>query len=151
LLMLADADGDLASLEISNTRAQARRPEPGQDLLFHSNAFSLPEMKEVEIPRETVFSDRAPVSMRGKRLHESAETRDCRLAALVGERETFTAEDLRRLMSDHGPAGVPDSQTVCVHGNYWFTTASLQYFPKSRRINAAYSTACEARYETFAL
>ena len=151
LLMLADADGDIASLELSNTRVQARRPEPGQDLLFHSNAFGLPEMKEVEIPRDAVFSNRAPVSMRGRRLHESAETRDARLAALVKERETFTAEELARLMSDHGPTGAPDSQTVCVHGSYWFTTASMQYFPKSRRMNVAYSTACQARYETFEL
>src|SRR4029077_1658840 len=36
LLMLADADGDIASLELSTTRSELRRPAPGEDLLYHT-------------------------------------------------------------------------------------------------------------------
>jgi predicted choloylglycine hydrolase len=149
LLMLADPGGDIASLELTNTRARVRRPGPDSDLLFHSNAFWLAEMREVEVRREAIFTERAPASMRGRRLHESAESRDARLAELVSGSAAFGADDLQQVMGDHGPAGTPDSQTPCVHGSYWFTTASMQYFPKSRRLRVAYSTACEARYETF--
>ena len=40
LLMLCDASGDIASLELSSTRSYLRRPAPGEDVLFHTNAFS---------------------------------------------------------------------------------------------------------------
>src|SRR5262245_47680078 len=80
LLMLADESGDVGSLEVSSTRCQLRRPDPGQDLLAHTNAFRCPKMREVEVDRDAIFTKHAPVSLRGTRLHESAEVRDGRFA-----------------------------------------------------------------------
>ncbi len=40
LLMLCDASGDMASLELSSTRSYLRRPASDEDVLFHTNAFS---------------------------------------------------------------------------------------------------------------
>jgi hypothetical protein len=151
LLMLADADGDIASLEIGNTRTRVRRPPPGEDLLFHTNRFWTPEMRAVEPPEDAVFTGAAPGSMRGRRLHESAGNRDARLKSLLVKSGPLDEEGLRRVMADHGADGLPSGSTPCVHGEYWHTTASLQYFPRSRRLRAAFTTPCKARYETFGL
>jgi hypothetical protein len=149
LLMLADAQGDLASLEVSNTRTQARRPKPGEDSLFHTNKFWTPEMKGLEVPENAVFRDKAPPSLRGRRLHASAQSRDARLGALMAQGGPLDADGLQRIMADHGADVVPSSHTPCVHGDYWFTTASLQFFPKRRTMRVAYTTTCQARYTTF--
>jgi hypothetical protein len=53
---------------------------------------------------------------------------------------------IARIMSDHGPDGVPSADTVCMHGDYWHTTACIQLLPKSRTLRIAYSPACVARY-----
>jgi hypothetical protein len=147
--MLADAGGDLASLEITNTRSRARRPEPGQDCLFHTNRFWTAEMKAVEVPAAAVFTQKAPQSMQGKRLHESSELRDARFGKLIEGSKALDLEDLRGIMADHGPDNRPGSCTPCVHGNYWVTTASMQYLPRARRLRVAYTTACQAQYVTF--
>ncbi len=147
LLMLCDASGDIASLELSSTRSHLRRPALGEDVLFHTNAFSTAYMREVQIPWDAVYTDRAPTPLRGARVHQSSELRDERLKELLGEAEPLGADDLGAIMADHGPTGTPDDNTPCVHGSYWYTTACLQFFPKSRRMRVAYDTACQARYE----
>jgi hypothetical protein len=146
ILMMADASGDIASLEVSSTRSHLRRPAPGEDALFHSNLLSGDCMREIECPLDAVFTNRAPVALRGQRLHESAERRDRRYAQLLSQKEVFDEEDLGALMGDHGEDGVPGKYTPCVHSDYWNTTACLQLFPASRRMRVAYEPACCAKY-----
>ena len=151
LVMLADAGGDIASLELSGTRARLRRPSDGAHLIFHTNTFSNPAMREVEAPHDAVFTIAAPTPLRGRRVHESAETRGCRLTELLANSGPLGPDDLAALMADHGAAGIPGDYTPCVHGDYWNTTACLQFFPQSRRMRVAYDYACRARYEDFVL
>jgi hypothetical protein len=146
LLMLADATGDIASLELSSTRSHLRRPAPGEDAISHSNLLTGDHMREIQAPLEAVFTDRAPTPLRGERLHESAERRDKRLAELLARTEVFGEEELATMMGDHGEDGVPGKYTPCVHSDYWNTTASLQFFPASRRMKVAYEPACCARF-----
>ncbi len=147
LLMLADADGDIASLELSSTRHHLRRPGIGEHVLYHTNAFSNPRMQEVQIARDAVYTTSAPTPLRGRRLHQSSELRDRRLQQLLAETDVFDVDQLSALMADHGTDSTPGDHTLCVHGSYWFTTACLQFLPRSRRIRVAYSTACQARFE----
>ena len=151
LLMLADAAGDIASLEISSTRCQVRRPAHGEDILFHTNAFSCPETREVQVPWEAVFTAHAPASLRGTRLHESAEVRDCRLAELLRHSEPLGPDELATVMADHGPDGVPGDNTLCVHSDYWNTTASMQFFPRRRSMRVDFTSACQARFHELEL
>lgn len=146
LLMLADETGEIASLELSSTADCLRRPSPGDDFLYHTNCFFTDSMQEVQLPRDTVYTQRAPAPLRGRRLHESAELRDQRFAELLGRPNAFGPDELAALMSDHGSDGIPDDNSLCVHGSYWDTTATLQLLPKSRRLRVAYSTTCKARY-----
>jgi hypothetical protein len=151
LVMLADAAGDLASLELSATRFQVRRPAPGAGVLCHTNAFATPQMQAVEAPRDAVFTRRAPRALRGRTVGESAAARDERFAHLLAAAPQLDPAALARLMSDHGPEGQPGALTPCVHGDYWSTTATLQLFPRSRRLRVSYSSACTADFAEFAL
>ena len=147
LLMLADATGDIASLEISSTRSFVRRPLAGEDCCFHSNRFQTAEMQCVQAPADAVLDHRAPVALRGSRLHESAERRDERLRELLAKHKKLGLDDLAALMADHGPDGRPSAFTPCVHSDYWNTTACAQLLPRSRRLRIAFDPACQARYQ----
>ncbi len=151
LLMLVDAAGDIASLELSSRRSFLRRPEASADLLYHSNAFTSPTMREIQIPWNAVYSQRAPTPLRGRRLHQSSEMRDCRFAELLAGNEAYRPERLAAVMADHGAAGVPGDFTICVHGSYWNTTACSQFYPQERRMRIALSTACSAEFVDFQL
>jgi hypothetical protein len=151
LLMLCDASGDIASLELSSTRSYIRRPAEGEDVLFHTNAFASNRMREVQVAQDAVYTDRAPTPLRGRRLHQSSERRDERFRQLLADGGAFTIDELGAVMADHGAAGIASDDTPCIHGSYWYTTACLQLLPKSRQIRVAYDTACNAKFEEFEL
>jgi hypothetical protein len=149
--MLADADGDIAALELSRTRSQLRRPLPGEDCCFHTNAFQTPEMKVVEAPPDTVLDDRAPRALQGQRLHEWSECRDARLEQLLAGSQPLGLDDLARVMADHGADGQPSAFTPCVHSDYWNTTTCAQLLPRARRMRIAFDRPCQAQYQEFEL
>ncbi len=47
--------------------------------------------------------------------------------------------------------GKPSDDSLCMHGSYWTTTASLQLFPARRSMRVAYSSTCAADYVEFRL
>ncbi len=156
IVMLADATGDIASLELSNTRSEVRRPTADEDLLYHTNHFQTAAMREVEVSPQAIFSTRAPSVLRGRRVLESAEFRFNRLEHLFAVHRAFDGDELARLMGDHGlddqgNGEGPDHRSVCMHSDYWSTTACAQFFPKSRRMRIAYTSACQAKYCEFGL
>ena len=132
LLMLVDADGDIASLELSSTRSYLRRPAAGENLLHHSNAFSSTQMQDVQIAMDAVYTDSAPSALRGRRLHDSAELRDQRFRDLLGGETPFDCDALTAVMADHGPDGMPSDHTPCVHSAYWNTTVTFEKPTSSR-------------------
>ncbi len=146
LLMLADPSGDIAALELSNTRSCLHRPSGDEDVLFHSNCYRTAEMRKIEVAGEVVYTRRAPTPLRGRRVLQSSEVRDERFVHLLTKTARFGPDELACLMADHGPAGRPDADTICMHSSYWNTTACLQFYPCSRRIRVAYDFACSARY-----
>jgi hypothetical protein len=60
-------------------------------------------------------------------------------------------EELRTILSDHGSTGQPTDDSLCMHGSYWTTTASLQWFPAERKLSVAYSSTCQAEYRALQL
>jgi hypothetical protein len=149
--MLADAAGDMASLELTPSRDHLRRPDDGEDVLFHTNALFSDETRQVQVDPEAVFSDRAPQGLRGIRVLQSSECRDKRLAERLRTTLRYGPDELAALMSDHGQAGLPNDDTICMHGAYWHTTACVQLYPRQRKLRVAYSSACEAEYEDIEL
>jgi hypothetical protein len=55
-------------------------------------------------------------------------------------------DQLQSVLSDHGPSGQPSDDSLCMHGTYWTTTASLQWFPQERKVRVAYGPNCQAKY-----
>lgn len=151
LLMLADAEGDIVSLELSSSRSEIRRPAAGIDLLHHTNHFQSSKTREVEVSPEAVFIDKAPRPLRGRRVLDSALRRTARFEELVVNRVAYSPEDLTTLMSDHVGGDLEKGSTICMHGDYWNTTATMLYFPRRRAMRISYTSACQAAYREFSL
>lgn len=150
LLMLADADGDVAAIEVTHGHAVVRRPHQN-GLLFHSNAFHSPRMQAREVPRDALYADDAPESLRGKRIFDSPCHRDERLSELLDGQHLWDLDSLAEVMADHGPDRKPSENTICMHGDYWATHCAAQFDPVNRRLRISYGRACAATYHDFSL
>ncbi len=146
MLMLADASGDLASVELANTRAGVRRPAPGEDWLLFTNVCLCPETGPVQVSESAAYSERAPVALRGGSVLKPHADRCRRIQELFLNQGSAGPDELAAIMADHGPTGAPDGASPCVHTAYFKTTASLQWFPARRGVRVSYSTACTAQY-----
>lgn len=82
---------------------------------------------------------------------QSSAVRDRRFADLLSQTDCFGPAELTALMSDHGAEGIASEDAICMHGNYWFTTACLQFYPCSRRMRIAYDTPCRASFSEIRL
>ena len=144
LLMLADAGGDIASLELSGNHHQVRRPEAGQDVVFHTNRFMTPQMRQVEVHDQAVFTK--PADVRGLRVHDSADKRYARLEQLLGAYGQLDSDSLLACMGDHGEHNKPSDTTVCVHGPLRTTVATMQYFPAQCRMRVSLGHTCNTKF-----
>ncbi len=151
ILMLADAAGGLACLELTNTRSGVRRAAPSEDWLTCTNVCRCPELRDVQIPDGAVFSDHVPEKLRGKPVLQWHANRGCRIEELIRARTKIGPEEMAAIMSDHGATGVADGSSPCVHTEYWRTTATMQFYPARRRVRVSYGTACAAKYVEFGL
>ena len=151
LLMFADRQGDIAFLEITNTRHEVRRPEAGDDFLFHANKFRCDSTVAVEVPVEAIYNATAPKPLRGHRVLDSSLQRMKRFEELLPGSGRLSLEQLANLTADHGKDGHPSDGTICMHSDYWTTTACVQCLPNTGTIRVSYNSACQARYVEYSL
>ena len=151
MLMLADASGDLASVELSNTRAGVRRPTAGEDWLLFTNVCLCPETRAVQVSETAAWSNKAPSPLRGGSVLRPHTDRCRRIQDLFLKQSRVGPDELAAIMADHGPTGVAGGASPCVHTDYFNTTAALQWFPVSRRVRVSFSSACTAQYVEIAL
>ncbi len=145
LLMLADAHGDVRSLEVSNSRVEARSAEEG--FLFHTNRLQCGAMSALEIGADAEYDHRAPRLLRGRRIHESADLRAEAIQSAVAGRFPLSLDDIHQILSGH--AHGDSCNSVCMHGDYWSTTACTQLLPKERKIRVAFENTCQATLQEF--
>jgi hypothetical protein len=150
LIMLADVTGAVASLELTGTR-HALRSSGDAGVVAHTNGFHCESTCDVEIPRTARHSRRAPAALRGRRVHQSTELRDARFAELCAEIPRFNLTDVSRVMSDHGTTSEASPDTICMHSDYWHTTACIQLLPAQRRLRVKYAPACAGEFAEFCL
>lgn len=145
LLMIADASGDIVSLEISGARAEVRRPGKGEDSILHTNVLSTPPLREVEIPRDAVYTKNNIAAVRGLSVHESSEVRMETLARRLAARKgPIGKAELLDIFTDHGQTPGGDDNSLCRHGPYWVTAATLQLLPRERRLRAVFDSPCRS-------
>jgi hypothetical protein len=149
--MLADGTGDIASLELSNTRSAVRQPVEGEEVLFHTNAYHCGPTREIEVPEDAAYNEHAPKALRGQNVLDSSRRRDQRFAELLSGGRALGLEEVASLMADHGTDSVPSDKTICQHSAYWVTSACIQLLPHSGKLRYSFTTACKARYDEISL
>lgn len=145
--MVADAAGHIAAVEIAPDAVAVRR---GEALAQANHALS-DEMRPRDIPHDAVLSRWNPKAVRGRRVHASSESRSDRAHALLADCGTASADDLKAMLADHGPAGEGDDYTICRHGPYHRTTSSVVLYPQRRTMEIMFGAPCEATYSLVAL
>src|SRR5262249_20677929 len=97
------------------------------------------------------YAENTPTALRGTSVLQPHGDRARRIEELLRKQDCIGLAELAAIMADHGPKGVPDATSPCVHTDYFNSTAALQWFPARRSVRASYSTACTARYAEVAL
>lgn len=147
IILVADASGDMATIELSSNFGGVREPEEG--ILINTNHYRCREMKSYDIPRNAYYTARNAKPLRGIRVHESSELRYSRAEQLLSGREEIAIKDLLNVFSDHGESGRGDDNTICRHGQYLTTTCSLIMLPRSRRLLVTYGHPCDSVFTDF--
>ena len=145
LLMLADAAGKVISLEVSNSRVEARSPCDG--LLFHTNRLQCASMSALEIAADAHYDIRAPNLLRGRRVHESADLRANAIQDAVERSLPLSLDDMHKILSGH--AHGESCNSLCMHGDYWATAACTQLLPRERKMRVAFENTCQATLQEF--
>jgi hypothetical protein len=147
ILLLADASGDMLTVELSSNFCGIR--EPGEGLLINTNHYKCREMTSYDIPHNAYYTKNNVKALRGTRVHESSELRYSRAEQLLGEMDLITMKDLLNVFSDHGESIRGDSNTICRHSAYFSTTCSIIMLPYSRRLLVTYGHPCESVFTDF--
>lgn len=145
LLMLADAAGEVTSLEVSNSRVEPRVCDEGW--IFHTNRLQCGAMTSLEIDADAHYDHRAPKLLRGRRVHESADLRAQAIQSAIAGSLPLSLDDMHQIMSGH--AHGDSCNSVCMHGDYWSTTACTQLLPKERKFRVAFENTCQAQLQEF--
>jgi len=147
LLMLADAEGDIKTVEISHNHAATR--EPIENQIINTNHYHTPEMQKYEIPHNAVFSEKALKEWVGKRFHESSEERLKRAQNLLGGSDRIDGDKIITTLRDHGKDNNPSNLTICQHGEYSSTLRSVIFYPARKTIKVLYGNPCKNEFSEF--
>lgn len=147
LILVADAEGESATVELSPNFSGVRGPEEG--ILINTNHYRCREMTSYDIPRNAYYTNKNVRALRGIRVHESSELRYGRVQQLLAEIERVSMKDLLGVFCDHGESGRGDDNTICRHGAYFSTTCSVIMLPRSKRLLVTYGHPCESVFTDF--
>ncbi len=138
LLTLADADGDIAAVELTAIRTAVRCAENG--CVINTNHYQTDATR----PMETGFGAYArPWQRRGWYwIGLSSATRLDRARHLVQARQQWDIDGLITVMADHGPEGVGSDMTICRHAPPYETTFAAILLPTRRAMLIAPGQAC---------
>jgi hypothetical protein len=150
LLMVADANGEAASLELTSSRQGVNRPG-GDGMLLHTNKYHLKETIESEVSEDAVFNDHAPRSLRGEHVLDSPKTREARLRELITLAGRLDLDVLQVIMADHGGDETGNLNTICMHSEYLGTSACIQCLPRSRTMRVSVGPACRPAFSDYSL
>lgn len=148
LLMIADAQGNMKTVEISHNHAAVRNPI--DDQLINTNHYHTPEMQKYEIPHNAVFFGKVPKEFLGVGVHESSEQRLRRAQELLDGKAEVDESEIATILSDHDKDNKPSNLTICQHGEYISTLRSMILYPNRRTIKVLYGNTCQNRYTEFA-
>jgi hypothetical protein len=150
IFMVADAGGEVASIEVAPDHATIRRAADHGDTLVHANHAVHPDMLDRDVPRDAVYSRWNPKPLRGLPVHRSSLTRHGRAEALLAAVGEVSERDLVAIARDHAD-GEGDDTTLCRHGPYYQTTCSVVLFPQRRTLKIMFGAPCQDDYSVISL
>ena len=148
LLMLADAEGNIKTVEITSNHAATRETKDGQ--IINTNHYHTAEMQQYEIPHNAVYFDNVPKGLLGIRVHESSEQRLKRARKLLKDKTSVDENKIATILRDHGSDNRPSMLTICRHDEYASTLRSVIFYPNRKRIKVLYGSPCQNEYDEFA-
>ncbi|MBN1682126.1 hypothetical protein JW865_01065 [Candidatus Bathyarchaeota archaeon] len=147
LLMIADSEDNIRTVEISNNYFSIREPIENKDI--NTNHYHTSEMQKHEIPHNAVFISDFPPGYHGKRIHESSEQRYNRAQELMSSKDKLNGNDVAAILRDHGKSNSPSNLTICQHDRYLSTLRSMIFYPKRKTIKILYGNPCQNEYQEF--
>jgi len=149
LLLLADAEGDIRTVEITSNHAATRKMI--ENLIINTNHYLTKEMQQYEIPHKAVYYDKVQKKPLGIRVHESSERRLERAQELLKGKTKIDEKNIITILQDHGTNNKPSRLTICNHGEYGRTLRSNIFYPNRKTIKVLYGNPCRKDYDEFRL
>jgi predicted choloylglycine hydrolase len=149
ILTLADAAGDIKTVEITSRNSKLKNAENGQAV--NTNHYKSIEMKTIEIPSSAVYAGKHIWKEDlGIRIHESSERRQERVSILIENNERIDEEKVISVLRDHGEQNKPSARTICRHDHHVSTIRSVIFFPNRKTIRVLYGKPCQNNYNEYA-
>jgi predicted choloylglycine hydrolase len=145
LLMLADAEDNVKTVEITPNHAATRETIDGQ--IINTNHYHTAEMQQYEIPHNAVYFGNVPKESLGVRVHESSEQRLKRAKELLKGKTKINNKRIATILRDHGDENKPSMLTICRHDIYASTLRSMIFYPNRKTIKILYGNPCQNEYE----
>jgi len=142
ILMLADSEGNIKTVEISSNHAATREMKNNQ--IINTNHYLTAEMQQYEIPHNAVYLGKASL-----RIHESSEQRLQRAEQLLKDKTKIDENKIAAILRDHGKDGKPSMLTICRHDKYASTLRSMILYPNRKTIKILYGNPCQSEYIEF--
>ncbi len=147
LLMLADNEDGVKTVEISHNHSATREPIGNQ--IINTNHYLTEEMQKYEVPRNAVFSEKARKELVGKKVHRSSEERLKRSQDLLSIWDKIDENTITSVLRDHGQENIPSNFTICQHGEYASTLRSVIFYPKRKMFKVLYGNPCQNEFSEF--
>jgi len=144
LLMLADAEGYMKTVEITSNHTSTREMTDGQ--IINTNHYLTEEMQQLEIPHNAVYIGRVPKELVDVRVHESSERRLRRVQELLKNGAGMDESTIIAILRDHGGDDKPSINTICRHGDYVSTLRSVIFYPYRKVVKVLYGNPCRNEY-----
>lgn len=145
LLMIADAEGTIQTVEITPNHSAIRNPV--DHVIINTNHYHTAEMQQYEVPHNATWDGKVPEELRGRRIHESSETRLTRIHDLLNVNHPLDEKRIHAILCDHGEDLHPSDTTICRHGTYVSTIRSVIFYPAEKTVKIAYGKPCQNHHE----
>lgn len=149
LLMLADAEGTIKSVELTSNHSAIREPKNGR--IINTNHYHTEEMQQYEIPHNATWVSGVPESRIGDKVHLSSEQRLRRAEELLENKEKVNETQIIAILRDHGKDNTPSNLTICRHDEYTSTLRSMIFYPSRKTLKVLYGNPCQNDFVEFAI
>lgn len=150
LITLVDSKGDMAAVELSQTRIAVRKAKNG--LILAINRYETAALKKIEIPQNAFFDPKKfPAVFHGIPIHNANWSRAQRFESLLAKKGRFRVEEIESILKDHDSNNTPAQTTICRHHGTASTLASAIMDPKNGIIRVLKGNPCKRSYMSYTI